>query len=151
MVQKRIEDGRAGVPGIPGKGGKNKRHGMDYGAYAECARFRGKVVNILYAQDHRIVHPPVRGELRHPNIPPPGYGDHFIRPGNGLPRQTKSSCHPDFVDRGFQQAGRPARVNINFAIAKENRAVDKDPVSYQHGNYVRKLHNTGIVHHTISF
>ena len=127
IEQNKIEDGKPGKPGKPGMGGKNIRHGKDYGAYAEHAGIGGRIFNVFFKSDWRDVHVSPRAELRHPAIPEPGYGEHFIRPGKGLPKQNenKGENHPDFKDRGHQQAGTPAQTKVNSAITKENRAVDK--------------------------
>ena len=119
--QERIEDGRAGMPGIPGKGGGNTRHGLDYGTYVEHKGWTKMLTHYYLGSDISSL---ISGELRHPNIPPPGYGSCYVLPGKGFPSQIKGPSHPDFTNRGVQNSGKHSRVLVNFSIAKENRAID---------------------------
>lgn len=119
------KDGEPGNAGNPGKAGKHKKHGKDLGVYAQCATFKGRLVNFFSAREKRNIQE-ICGELEHSKIKPdPGSGKQYEVAAKGLPRQRKSENHPDFINRGEHQNGKTSQTKVNTALANENKAINK--------------------------
>lgn len=146
-----IEDGKAGSPGKCGNGGKNRKHGMDWGAYAKKAHFGGWCVNLFTGSEQRVFAKDVRGELEHSSInPEPGFRAHHGKrnyevSANSVPRQVKDAKHTYFNCRGRNNPGKKAQVKLNSTLSNENKAIINRPVLSRCISSVSNLDNTGMI------
>ena len=123
--QETVGDASAGLPGNSGKGGKSTTHGWDWGAYAKKPGFWGKFRNFFTTNENRDISM-IKGDLEHSSIRyNPGSGNNYERKATGLPWQHKDTSHKWYHNRGRKGEGNSAKVRVNSALAKENKAIDK--------------------------